>query len=589
MADSKLPEPLGRFAEVWCVDFEFRSPPGARPEPLCCVALELRSGRQIRRWVDELHKGLPIGPGALYVAYYASAECGCHLALGWPLPGHVLDLFAEFRVFANGRERELGVEGASLLSALAHFGLSHLDPDRKATWRERIQAGPPYSAAEQQGILDYCASDVFALQALLPRLVERLQGRPHWLDHALLRGRYMRAAAHMEHSGIPLDAPTLRRLVGQWETLKRALIDQVRSDYPFFEGATLKLARFEQWLAAQGIAWPRTDTGRLSTTEDTFKQMARAHPVIAPVREVHQNLAKLRITDLSVGPDRHNRTLLSAFRARTGRNQPGASRFIFAPSVWLRSLIQPQPGQALAYVDFSSQEVGIAAALSGDAAMQRAYAAGDPYLGFAIDAGLAPPEATKASHAALRTRCKAMVLGTLYGMQEASLAAAMGVCTAEARAMLQAHRRTYATFWDWSQRVRDAAMLRGYVDTCFGWRLHVSGDTRATSLMNHPMQAHGAEMLRLACCLLTEDGIEVCAPVHDAVLVQSEASRIDEVVARTRHHMGRAARIVLAGFDIRTDADVIAHPERLRDERGAAMWRTVSRLLCDLDGGPPPT
>jgi DNA polymerase-1 len=218
----------------------------------------------------------------------------------------------------------------------------------------------------------------------------------------------------------------------------------------------------------------------------------------------------------------------------------------------------------------------------------RAYADGDPYLGFAIDAGLAPADATKASHGALRGRCKAMVLGTLYGMQEASLAAAMGVCTAEARAMLQAHRRTYATFWAWSQRLRDVAMLGGHIDTCFGWRLHVCGDTRPTSLMNHPMQAHGAEMLRLACCLLTEDGIDVCAPVHDAVLIQADANRINEAVARTRHHMARAARTVLDGFEIRTDADVIVHPQRLRDDRGEAMWNTVAELLAGLDGQPRP-
>ena len=31
------------------------------------------------------------------MAYYASAEMGCHLALGWKLPVNILDLFPEFR------------------------------------------------------------------------------------------------------------------------------------------------------------------------------------------------------------------------------------------------------------------------------------------------------------------------------------------------------------------------------------------------------------------------------------------------------------------------------------------------------------
>ena len=71
---------------------------------------------------------------------------------------------------------------------------------------------------------------------------------------------------------------------------------------------------------------------------------------------------------------------------------------------------------ALAYVDFSSQEMGIAAALSGDPALLEAYRSGDVYLSFAKQAGLAPADATKASHGEVRDRCKAVVLGTLYGM-----------------------------------------------------------------------------------------------------------------------------------------------------------------------------
>ena len=71
--------------------------------------------------------------------------------------------------------------------------------------------------------------------------------------------------------------------------------------------------------------------------------------------------------------------MLSAFRARTGRNQPSNSRFIFGPSVWLRGLIKPPAGMGLAYVDWRAQEFAVAAALSGDQAMMAAYRSGDPY------------------------------------------------------------------------------------------------------------------------------------------------------------------------------------------------------------------
>lgn len=56
---------------------------------------------------------------AFFVAYYASAELGCFLSLGWDLPVRILDLFTEFRNFTNGWPT---LAGNSLLGALAHFG-----------------------------------------------------------------------------------------------------------------------------------------------------------------------------------------------------------------------------------------------------------------------------------------------------------------------------------------------------------------------------------------------------------------------------------------------------------------------------------
>ena len=95
------------FAEVWAVDFEFRPEDGRegnRPDPMCLVAYELKSGRKLRLWRDEFGPFPPysVGPNSFFVAYYASAEIGCHLALGWPKPARILDLFTEFRCHTNG-------------------------------------------------------------------------------------------------------------------------------------------------------------------------------------------------------------------------------------------------------------------------------------------------------------------------------------------------------------------------------------------------------------------------------------------------------------------------------------------------------
>src|SRR5262249_28450113 len=271
---------------------------------------------------------------------------------------------------------------------------------------------------------------------------------------------------------------------------------------------------------------------------------------------------------------------LSAFRSRTGRNQPSNTKYIFGPSVWLRSLIKPPRGYGAAYIDWSQQEFGIAAALSGDHAMQAAYLSGDPYLTFAKQAGAVPEDATKETHGPTRELFKQCVLAVQYGMEAESLAARIGRPPVMARDLLRAHRETYRKFWQWSDAAVDHAMLTSALHTVFGWRIHVDEIPNPRSLRNFPMQANGAEMLRLACCLATERGIEVCAPVHDAVLICAPLDQLENDIAGMRAAMAEASKIVLAGFELRTDAMRIQHPARYQDLRGTAMWDRVIKLIA---------
>jgi hypothetical protein len=314
--------------------------------------------------------------------------------------------------------------------------------------------------------------------------------------------------------------------------------------------------------------------------------MARSYPEVAPLRELRHALSQLRLTSLAVGSDGRNRCLLSAFRARTGRNQPSNSKFIFGPSVWLRGLIQPEPGYALAYVDWDQQEFGIAAALSADPKMLAAYESGDPYMAFAVQVGAAPHGATRETHSAVREQFKACALGVLYGMGARALAPRLGQPEARARELLALHRKTYSSFWAWSDGVVDHAMLQSKLWTVFGWEVHIDGQTNSPSLRNFPMQANGAEMLRLACCLSTEAGIQVCAPIHDALLVTAPLAEIDEVTRQTQDLMATASRAVLGGFALRSEAKVFRYPDRYMDDRGERMWATVQELLAEIAKTP---
>jgi DNA polymerase family A len=539
------------------------------------VAKELRSGREWRIWRGDFgsRPPFPIGSDALFVAFVASAELGCFRVLGWPMPGRILDLYAEFRDRVNGIIGDRG-----LIDALNYFGLGAMGVIYKKQMVELILGGGPWSDQQQRDIFDYCAGDTEALERLLPAMLPRID-----LPRALLRGRYMAAASAMETSGVPIDVTTLKMLRVHWTDIQDQLIADIDADYGVYDGRTFKADRFEEFLIRHGIPWSRLESGHLCLDRDTFREMARAYPIIAPLRELRHALSELRLNDLSVGDDGRNRTPLWAFGSKTGRNQPSNSKSVFGPSVWLRGAIKPPPGHAVAYIDWSSQEVGIAAALSGDEAMMADFRTGDPYVAFGIRAGVLPSSATKETHRETRDMLKACVLGVQYGMREQTLAYRIGKPTIVARELLHAHQARYRKFWQMAEAAGACAMLGRPLSTVFGWHVHPGSEPNVRSMLNFPMQANGAEMLRLACCLATERGVEVCAPVHDAVLICAPLERIEADVAAMRAAMDEAARAVLDGFPIPTDVKIVRYPERYMDRRGVVMWQRVMRLLAQFE------
>ena len=568
------------FRQIWCVDFEFRADSGERPWPVCMVARDLRSGRELRLWREELlalHRApFDTGLDVLVVAYLASAELGCFLELGWPLPANVLDLYVEHRVETNGLPPSCG---NGLVGALASRGLGHIDAGEKEAMRRLVCDQRHWSDTERHSILQYCSSDVDGLAALLPRMAPGID-----LPRALLRGRYMAAVARMERAGVPIDTNIHRRLAESWDSIKGELVAGVDAAFGVYDGMSFKRDRFRDFLSAHGIPWPTLGSGALALDDDTFRVQTGRWPELHPLYELRASLSGMRLTGLQVGADGRNRCLLSPFQAVTGRNQPSNTKFVFGPARWMRGLIRPPEGCGIAYVDFSSQEIGVAAGLSGDERMAEGYRDGDPYLSFAKAANLAPPDATKASHKVIRDRCKSVVLGVNYGMGPDAMAAAAGITPAEAKELLRLHRVTYDRFWGWIEDTVSKAMITNEIRTVFGWRRRIGREPNgqppnARSLMNFPMQANGAEMMRVAAIAATEAGIEVCAPVHDAFLISAPIGRLDADVVAMREIMSAAGRAVTGGLDIRTDVEIVRWPDRYMDERGKAMWNRVISLL----------
>jgi DNA polymerase-1 len=584
------------FREIRCVDFEYYpgrglsngGREGDAVTPLCLVEFEMRSGRTVRLWQDEFGRFPPyrLDADALFISYLASAEFGCHIALGWGQPACALDPYVEFRHYVNdgtikSGDREKGF--FSLDGALRYFLEDGIDTAHKTEMRDRIVRGPSFTTEERETILAYCEEDTRSLARLVTHIVPTIRSLPH----AMGRAKFMWTIAQQERRGIPTDRPFLTRLQTNWSAMQSELVVEMDAPFGIYEFKDGKphwrKQRWADYVRRNRMSWPTYADGSLDERDKTFREMEGLYPQIGQLRELRYSLSSLRLNDLSVGNDGRNRCLLGPYGSKTARNQPSNAKYLFGPAKWIRFLITPEPGRVLIHRDYSQQEVHIAAVLSGDAALLEACQSGDVYLGIAKQLGLAPEDATPETHKPIRTLFKTVVLGIQYGLGARTLASRIGLSLFEAGEILARLRARFRTFEAYAQCVLDRAGLDLEIGTQFGWYMQCPPGINPRTVRNFPIQSTGAEILHVACILGERRGIQIVAPVHDALMAEADLDQADDVSAALDRVMRDASAIVLQGYELRTDCQIIRPGERYFDDRGEKMWNTVEKLLHKLE------
>ncbi len=407
----------------------------------------------------------------------------------------------------------------------------------------------------------------------------------------MFRAKFQWTIAQQERRGIPLDGVLLARLRDQWQNIRLDLVTELDRPFGCYEVvdgvAHWRKHLFADYLRRHGMSWVTREDGTLDERDETFREMAGRYPQIEQLRELRYSLSKLRLNDLAVGHDHRNRASLWAYGTKTARNAPGASQYVFGPAKWLRFLITPPPGRALVHRDYRQQEVRIAAVLSGDSALLQACESGDVYLGIAQQLGFLPDSLNEQERKAVRTLFKTVVLGIQYGLGFRSLAVRAGISLFEAGEILARLRARFHRFEDYASSVRDHAGLHLEIGTPFGWRMQCPSGMNPRTIRNFPIQSTGSEILHVACVLAERRGIEIVAPVHDALMAEGPADQVEELAAALDQVMGDAAAVVLRGYRLPTDCQIIRPGERYFDDRGEAMWTTVTRLLAKLERERP--
>lgn len=615
-----MADPFAGYEHVWCCDTEYRAPPGERVEPVCLVARDYldRDAERVEVWFTSEAATPPVdlGSGSLFVAYAASAEFSVFKQLGWPKPSNVLDLLPVMRALTNDGEKRSfnGAWPPSLLSSLKHYGIAdvHISEAlrRKDAMRSVILDRANYTEAERARILQYCDSDVRALFHLLDLLIAHghltddeptnrqavwQEGSTHddtrvWVPGALPWGDYGWAVAGFEHVGMPVDVPVFNALREHRREIRVRLGEAVESEHGFgvFEAGGFKPRKFAEFLerTGRGASWPKTKTGAFRTDKDILKEMVGVYPDLEDLRRTKKTLTQLNKFAFGVGRDGRHRCPIFPFKTRTGRNAPGRS--LLASAGWLRGLVRPEPGRALAYLDWGQQEYGIAAALSEDPELLATYTSGDIYRGMARLAGFDP------AVPGVRDIFKVVGLALLYGQTAQSMARALGKSVGEAEQLHLILRQRYSRFFDWQETVVNHGQLAGVIWTKLGWPLLVTENTKERTLLNYMMQGTGADMLRLFCALhhSSRADYDVVAPLHDAVLIEAPQDRLAEAIEHATGLMGRASEILLGGLRLRTDALVIGDqpgqiPRMLEKPKHQEFWNRVMGLLREIDPGLP--
>ena len=553
-------------------EFDAKKGRGERPGfPHCICALEVfPDGREIEHRLTAPYPERPPwdrGDPYATVGFALGAEMGSMMHAGWPLPAPAIDLYAEYMVLHNSemcRGDEGKKPGPSLIQACRRYGVATMDAAHKEEMRALAYTKTGHTPEEISTLQDYCLDDdcrttLGLFRAMRPRLD---------LLRAPIRGAFMMQLERMRWRGLPIDVPLYRRAerhalaiaVKMRKELNRKLGAEI-----YYSGVFKRAAMFEL-MRRRGIPIPiDPKTGKWSCSTRLLKPMIETYPEMKIFYEDKRMLDAFTRLGIEIGTDGRHRIWLNPFGTKTGRNNPSTKALWGLPHTMRSFMRVTTPDMAIAQIDFSSEHIGIAAALSGDPTLMADYHSDDPYRQFAAAAlGIVNPTALQ------RQVYKACVLGRIFGMGADTLARNLGISRSQAQRILDQMSARYPVLNAWLERVLVKAAHFVPITCTLGWSLTASGKPgEQRTFLNFPMQGNEAEILRLVFARAGDLPIIGCA--HDSFILEDRADRIEQTIQDMQNVMRAATRDLLGGFELRADCkpdeDITYYPDRFVDKR----------------------
>jgi len=365
----------------------------------------------------------------------------------------------------------------------------------------------------------------------------------------------------MNENGIALDVGYLKKLSKEYHVeltkLEKSIYKHAGSEFNINSPKQLGEILFDT-LELKPKNQKRTETGQRTTKESELEKLKDEHPIINDIF-AYRELQKLLSTYIDALPKlvaddgRLHAEFLQA-GAATGRmasQNPGLQNIPIKTELGrrIRNAFIAEKGNVLVALDYSQIELRIAAILSKDEKLTRAFREGeDIHTAVAADVfSVSPEDVTKE----MRRRAKVINFGILYGMGVNALRANLGGETTqkEAREFYDTYFRQYAGLARWIDHTKADAARLGYTQTLFGRRRYFEGITsymphiRAAAermAVNAPIQGTQADVVKIAMVRAHEyitkekltDSVRLVLQVHDELVYEIAEDEVEPAVKK---------------------------------------------------------
>lgn len=407
------------------------------------------------------------------------------------------------------------------------------------------------------------------------------QAKQVLITQMITRANYIKAIIKLtvNGKGFPIDEQILKAIFTNKAQTVSVIQEEANLQYGTIflkniENSTKLLDhdRLKQLAKNKGYQWKSSISGHyLKMDKGYLKQLANQYPELRFFYDAITTISSIQSLDLlALETDGFIKPSLYLMTQKTGRNSPKPSEgYLLNASHWIRSLIRPKPNHCIIAIDWCQQEIGIAAALSNDKNLIDIYNAPecDVYLALAKMAGFSPKSATKKTHPEIRQLFKTMQIGLGYGksvwsltkdIKQLSKSITLSDAYNKAQQIHRWHKTTFTDYWQWTEDTINQARRSGFIQSLDGWTYFVTDSVRDTQLLNFPMQANGAALMRLAIVNLAKyENIDLICTQHDAIYVNAKNCDKERIIKQIQDSMDKACADLFNGkITLRTDLTV---------------------------------